>query len=169
MEDLKAFLIEKVLLFESDTLASGTEKVLQKVRRDKTSVPVIHVTYNSSSIIAGADKTLTAIKSYVADNQTSAEVVTVGCAGPANYEPLVCVQMPGKNRLFFRNITEEKVDSLLNGVFHSDINDDDLLGQTGEKGFGLWPGIPFMNELPFFALQEKGSYSATAVAIILKV
>jgi len=48
MEDLKTFLIEKVLLFESDTLASGTEKVLQKVRRDKTSVPVIHVTYNSS-------------------------------------------------------------------------------------------------------------------------
>ena len=28
MEDLKSFLIEKVLLFESDTLPSDTEKVL---------------------------------------------------------------------------------------------------------------------------------------------
>ncbi|MBN2666667.1 MAG: 4Fe-4S binding protein [Bacteroidales bacterium] len=155
MEDLKTFLIQKVLLFESDTLASETEKVLQNVRRDRTDVPVIHVTFNSSSIIAGADKTLTAVRSYVSDNQPSAEVVTVGCAGPANFEPLVCIQLPGKNRLFFRNITEEKVEPLLNGVFHSDINEDDLLGQAGEKGFGLWPGIYFVNELPFFALQKR--------------
>ena len=63
--------------------------------------------------------------------------------------------MPGKNKLFFRNITEEKVEALLNGVFHNDINEDDLLGQAGPKGFELWPGIPFMNELPFFSHQKR--------------
>ncbi len=82
-------------------------------------------------------------------------LIKVGCTGPANYEPLVCIHIPGKNKLFFRNITEEKVDSLLNGVFHNDINADDLAGQTGTGGFESWPGIPFMHKLPFFANQKR--------------
>jgi len=57
--------------------------------------------------------------------------------------------------LYFRNITEEKVEPLLNGVFHNDINKDDLIGQKGGKGFELWPGISFIEELPFFARQKR--------------
>jgi NADH:ubiquinone oxidoreductase subunit F (NADH-binding) len=155
MEDLKTFLIEKVLLFESDTLSPETEKVLQEVRRDRTDVPVIHVSSNTSSITAGSDKTFNALKSYVEENNPGSFVIRVGCTGPSNYEPVVCIQMPGKNRLFFRNITEEKVEPLLNGVFHNDINADDLLGQEGAKGFELWPGISFMHDLPFFARQKR--------------
>jgi len=155
MEDLKTFLLEKVLLFESDTLSPETEKVLQQVRRDRTDVPVIHVSSNTSSIIAGSDKTYNALKSYVGENNPGSLVIRVGCTGPANYEPVVCIQMPGKNKLFFRNITEEKVEPLLNGVFHNDIYEDDLLGQEGSKGFELWPGIPFMHDLQFFARQKR--------------
>ena len=88
--------------------------------------------------------------------------------GPANFEPLVCIQLPGKNKLFFRNITEEKVEPLLNGVFHNDINEDDLAGQTGTRGFEFWPGIPFMDELPFFQ-GRKGLFLAIADVMILKV
>ncbi len=155
MEDLKSFLIHKVLLFESDTLPADTEKVLQLVRHDKTDVPVIYVSSNSGSIIAGSEKTRQAIKTYIEDNEPKALLVNVGSSGPSNFEPVVCVQMPGKNRLYFRNITEDKVEGLLNGVFHNDINKDDLLGQTGSKGFELWPGIPFMNDLPFFKHQKR--------------
>ncbi len=155
MEDLKTFLIDKVLTFESDTLLPETEKVLQQVRREKTNKPVIFVSSGTSSVIAGSEKTCTAIATYIIENEPSAELVHVGCTGPATYEPLVCIQIPGKNKLFFRNITEEKVEPLLNGVFHNDINEDDLAGQTGTKGFELWSGIPFMDELPFFARQKR--------------
>ena len=155
MEDLKTFLKEKVLLFESDTLSAETEKVLQQVRRDRTDVPVIHVSSNTSSIIAGSEKTYDALKSYVEENEPGTLIIRVGCAGPANFEPVVCIQMPGKNKLFFRNITEEKVEPLLNGVYHNDINEDDLLGQAGSRGFELWPGISFINDLPFFAFQKR--------------
>src|SRR5665647_1631543 len=155
MEDLKTFLIEKVLTFESDTLSPETEKVLQQVRREKTIKPVIFVSSGTSSVIAGAEKTYSAIETYIAENEPSADLVGVGCTGPATFEPLVCIQIPGKNELFFRNITEEKVEPLLNGVFHNDINDEDLAGQTGTKGFELWPGIPFMDELPFFSNQKR--------------
>ncbi len=155
MEDLKTFLVEKVLLFESDTLLPEAEKRLQQIRRDKPDYPVIYASSGTSSIISGSEKTCSAIESYIKENTPSARMIRVGCTGPANFEPLVCIQIPGRNKLYFRNITEEKVEPLLNGVFHNDINEEDLAGQTGTKGFELWAGIPFMDELPFFANQKR--------------
>jgi NADH:ubiquinone oxidoreductase subunit F (NADH-binding)/Pyruvate/2-oxoacid:ferredoxin oxidoreductase delta subunit len=155
MEDLKQFLTAKVLTFESDTLTPETEKVLAQIRREKIDKPVIFVSSGTSSVIAGSEKTSQAIESYIKENAPSVGLVHVGCTGPATFEPLVCIQIPGKNKLFFRNITEEKVEPLLNGVFHNDINEDDLAGQAGTKGFELWPGIPFMEELPFFSKQKR--------------
>lgn len=155
MEDLKSYLISKVLLLESDTLPSETDKALQLIRRDKTDNPLIYISSGTSGIIAGSDKTLSTAKAYIEDNGITAKIIRVGCAGPFNYEPFVCIQMPGKNKLYFRNVTEDKIESLLNGVFHNDINEDDLVGQSGERGFGMWPGIPYLNELPFFSAQKR--------------
>jgi len=155
MDDLKKLLTEKVLLFESDTLPAETETVLRQIRREKTDNSVIYVSSGTASIIAGSEKTCSAIKTYIEDNEPGAELVTVGCSGPSNFEPLVCIQLPGKNKLYFRNITEENVEPLLNGVFHNDINKDDLTGQNGTKGFEMWQGIPFIEELPFFARQKR--------------
>jgi NADH:ubiquinone oxidoreductase subunit F (NADH-binding) len=155
MEDLKTFLIEKVLLLGSDTLQPETEKILKQVRREKPDKPVIYVSSGTSSVIAGSEKTFSAIESYLNENSLKTSLINVGCNAPANFEPLVCIHLPGKNKLFFRNITEEKVEPLLNGVFHNDINADDLAGQTGTRGFEYWPGIPFMEELPFFSRQKR--------------
>jgi NADH:ubiquinone oxidoreductase subunit F (NADH-binding)/Pyruvate/2-oxoacid:ferredoxin oxidoreductase delta subunit len=155
MENLKTFLIEKVLLSESDTLSPVTEKRLQQLRQEKPDYPVIFVSSGTSSIISGSEKTCSSVESYLKENNLSARMIHVGCTGPANFEPLVCIQLPGKNKLYFRNITEEKVEPLLNGVFHNDINEEDLAGQTGTLGFELWPGIPFMDEHPFFANQKR--------------
>lgn len=116
---------------------------------------MIFLSSGTSSLIAGSDKTYNAVKTYISENSSSAQLVNVGCNGPANFEPIVCIQIPGKNKLVFRNITEEKVEPLLNGVFHNDIIEDDLVGQTGTKGFELWPGITFIDELPFFAHQKR--------------
>jgi NADH:ubiquinone oxidoreductase subunit F (NADH-binding)/Pyruvate/2-oxoacid:ferredoxin oxidoreductase delta subunit len=155
MEDLKKFLINEVLLYESDTLPAGTEKRLQEIRRERTNKPVIFISSGTAGLIAGAGKTFQAAQAFIRDNEPGAEIVKVGCSGPANFEPFVCIQLPGKNKLFFRNITEDKVDTLLNGVFHNDINKDDLVGQQGGKGFDQWPGIQFMDEIPFFARQRR--------------
>ncbi|HBE40870.1 MAG TPA: NADH-quinone oxidoreductase subunit F [Bacteroidales bacterium] len=155
MEDLKKFLTGKVLMLESDTVPPETEKVLSRIRREKTDRAVIFISSGTSSIIAGSEKTLAAIRTYINENEPSAELVCVGCTGPSNYEPLVAIQLPGRNKLFFRNITEEKVEPLLNGVFHNDINKDDLVGQHGSTGFELWPGITFFNETDFFAHQKR--------------
>jgi len=81
----------------------------------------------------------------------------------------VCIHIPGKNKLYFRNITEEKVEPLLNGVIHNDINPEDLAGQTGTRSFELWTGIPFMDEMPYFTSQKRvvlencGSYNPESI------
>jgi NADH:ubiquinone oxidoreductase subunit F (NADH-binding) len=155
MEDLKAYLTDKVLLFESDTLPAEIEKVLQKIRHEKPDHPVVYVSSGTSSIIAGSEKTSAAIDTYINENAPSVDLIRVGCTGPANFEPLVCIHIPGKNKLYFRNITEEMVEPLLNGVFHNEIPEDDLVGQMGTKGFELWQGIPFMDEHPFFKNQKR--------------
>lgn len=155
MKDLKTFLIEKVLQAGSDTLHPETEKILKQIRREKPDNPVVYVSSGTSSVIAGSEKTYSAIKTYLSETSALSSLVKVGCNGPANFEPLVCIHLPGKNKLFFRNITEEKVEPLLNGVFHNDISTDDLAGQTGGRGFEYWPGIPFMDELPFFTGQKR--------------
>ena len=155
MKDIKTFLIEKVLLFGSDTLHPDTEKVLQQVRREKPDNPVVYVSSGTSSVISGSEKSYSAIEAYLNENSLSYGLIRVGCNGPSNFEPLVCIHVPGKNKLFFRNITEEKVEPLLNRVFHNDINDDDLTGQTGSRGFEYWPGIPFLEDLPFFSKQKR--------------
>lgn len=155
MEDLKKYLLENVLLHESDTLSDEAEQCLEKIRREKPDKPVIFLSSGTAGKIAGSDKTFQAMTTFFSENRYDAEIVRVGCSGPANFEPGLCIQLPGKNKLFFRNITEEKVEPLLNGVFHNDINKDDLYGQLGTKEFGLWPGVQFLDELSFFYHQKR--------------
>lgn len=170
MEDTKYFLIEKVLTPDTDTLPAEVEKKLQLIRRDRIEKPVIYVSTGSCSIIAGGRKTLETVSSFISEMGFNARIVETGCFVPMSFEPLVSVHMPGKNKLVFRNITDEKVDPLLNAVFHNDIPTDDLVGQSGSKGFETWHGIPFVDDHPFFANQMRvvmnncGCYDPVSIA-----
>jgi NADH:ubiquinone oxidoreductase subunit F (NADH-binding)/Pyruvate/2-oxoacid:ferredoxin oxidoreductase delta subunit len=155
MSEIKEFLIGEVLRNESETLSAATEKRLADIRRDKPSVPVIYISAGTAAIIAGSEKTADAIESYIEDMNIRASVVKVGCHGPSVYEPMICVHIPGKNKLIFRNITEDKAEALLNGVFHSDMPEEDLVAQMGNTGFEAWHGIPFLNDLPYFSFQKR--------------
>ena len=169
MDETKSFLIGEVLRNESDTLPAATEKRLAELRREKPSVPVVYISSGAAAIIAGAGKSEAAIKTYLSDMNMTASVINVGCHGPAVFEPMICIHLPGKNKLIFRNITEEKVESLLNGVFHNDMPADDLVAQQGNAGFEAWHGIPFLGELPYFRLQKRivlnncGCYDPTSI------
>ncbi|MDD3736985.1 MAG: hypothetical protein PHO11_07415, partial [Bacteroidales bacterium] len=93
---MKEFLIREVLLHASDTLPVDTEKRLSEIRRDKPSVPVIYVASGSAAIIAGSTAAAAAAKLYVEEMGIRGEVVLTGCHGPAAFEPVMCVHLPGK-------------------------------------------------------------------------
>lgn len=153
--ETRDFLLREVLMHRSDTLSEATEKRLAEIRRDKPSQPVIYVSSGSAAVIAGSSKTADAVRQYLEETGTGGSVIMTGCHGPAAFEPVVCIHLPGKNRLIFRNITEEKVEPLLNGVFHNDMPDEDLVAQSGSTGFEAWQDIPFIDELPYFKLQKR--------------
>jgi len=85
MEDLTNILINKVLLFESDTLPQETEKILQQLRREKPSIPAIYVSSGTSSIIAGSEKTMKAAWTYIEENSIACDVISVGSTAPSNF------------------------------------------------------------------------------------
>ena len=153
--ELKEFLIREVLLHGSDILPETTAKRLAAIRRDKPSVPVIYIASGSAALIAGSDSSASAAELYLSEMGIKGEVVRTGCHGPAAFEPMVSIHLPGKNRLIFRNITEEKIEPLLNGVFHNDMPEEDLVAQAGSGGFEAWHDIPFLDEIPFFRLQLR--------------
>ncbi len=153
--DTREFLVREVLMHGSDTLPGASEKRLAGIRRDKPSEPVIYVASGSAALIAGSARSAAAAELYLSEMNIRGLVVKTGCHGPSAFEPLMCVHLPGKNKLIFRNITEDKIETLLNGVFHNDMPQEDLVGQTGSTGFEAWHEIPFMEELPFFRLQKR--------------
>jgi NADH:ubiquinone oxidoreductase subunit F (NADH-binding)/ferredoxin len=153
--ELMTFLTEEVLMHGSDIVPAATAKRLAEIRRDKPSVPVIYVSSGSASIIAGSEQSAAAADLYLKDMGISGLIVRTTCHGPAVFEPMVCIHLPGKNKLIFRNITEDKIEATLNGVFHNDMPEEDLVAQSGSTGFEAWHDIPFIEDIPFYRMQKR--------------
>ena len=117
--------------------------------------PVIYVAIGTCSITAGALKTLRAIRLYLEERNITALVVETGCPGFCSAEPLVDIQLPGKTRLSFREITEEKVPFLLDDVLHRIIPSENLLGQYRNPLLEPWKDIPWVDEHPFYVIQRR--------------
>lgn len=153
--DLKDFLIEKILKNYSNVFDRNTADRLALARRERVTVPVIYIGMGTCGIIAGADKTLARIEQYLSERKTEAVIVKVGCIGLCSAEPLVDVQLPGKARISFQNVTSGKVDDILDSVFHRTIPADMVLAQFRTNTLEVWPNTPFVDQLPFFSKQQR--------------
>jgi len=131
------------------------EHLLSTLRREKVTRPVIYVGAGTCGLGAGADKTLDHIKAYCEEKQLDAEIKEVGCIGLCSEEPLVDIQMPGKARISFANITSEKVEGLLDAFFGGVLPKDMVLGQFRTEGHEVWDKVPALEELPFLAIQKR--------------
>jgi NADH:ubiquinone oxidoreductase subunit F (NADH-binding) len=63
--------------------------------------------------------------------------------------------MPGKARISFHHATEDKVEDLLNSVFHHSLSGESVLAQLPHEAQEAWPNIPSIGQLPFFARQHR--------------
>lgn len=150
---------------ENPVLASAAEGAdtaaqFSLLRRDSVSKPVILVGAGTCGLGAGANKTLEAIRQFLVGKNIEADVLEVGCIGLCSAEPLVDVQLPGRCRLSFRNISADKVDELLGELLAeegAEVPWGYLLGQhrPGETGQQSWKDVPFLDEHPFFGPQSR--------------
>jgi NADH:ubiquinone oxidoreductase subunit F (NADH-binding)/Pyruvate/2-oxoacid:ferredoxin oxidoreductase delta subunit/(2Fe-2S) ferredoxin len=151
----KVFLLEKVLKNLTGEFGKKDMEQISVIKRDRIIAPVIYVGTGSCGLVAGAGQTLEAIRNYLKDNNIRATIVECGCIGLCSEEPMVDVHLPGKARISFRKVTEDKVESVLAAIFNRNVNEDHVLGQYRSVPSGIWANVPFIDQLPFFSLQQK--------------
>lgn len=153
--DTREFLVEKILKNHTNIFDKATGDELSILKRSRVVRPVLYIGTGTCGLIAGAGKTLSAVEKYLSDHEIDAEIVRVGCLGLCSAEPLLDVQMPGKARISFHHATDDRVDDLLDSVFHHTLLSDTVLGQYKQGSQEEWPGIPHIAQLPYFARQHR--------------
>ncbi len=133
-----------------DSLVSG-------LRRERVGKPILYVGAGTCGLGAGAAKTIEAARNYVKVHQIAADVIEVGCIGLCSEEPILDVQLPGRTRISFGNVTGDKVPELLEQVFALDAPADMALGQfrPDNDETKTWDSIPWLDEHPFMAMQRR--------------
>ena len=152
----REFLIENVLTNFSDKKHEAiVEDELARIRKETITRPVIYVGSGTCGLGAGADKTLAETEKYLADRDIDAEVIKVGCIGLCAAEPLLDIQVAGKNRISFQQVQGDKVEQILDGAFSGAVDSDLILGQFRNEKLESWENVPFIDEHPFFAPQQR--------------
>ena len=136
-------------------LSKHHQRRLAELRRDDVPRPTIFVGAGTCGLGAGAKATLAAIHAYLDTHEVKADVVMVGCVGLCSLEPIVDVQLPGRTRVCFRQMTADKVPSVLESALVGTIHDDHVLGQFRSTTQEPWADVPFLDEHPFFAPQTR--------------
>ncbi|HRX87435.1 MAG TPA: SLBB domain-containing protein, partial [Phycisphaerae bacterium] len=158
--------VKEWLCADNDAAASVRDaETMRALRRDDVERLTIFVGAGTCGLGAGAAKTLeavhayveqhNAVESYLAQPRLEADVLTVGCIGLCSDEPLLDVQVPGRARIAFRQVTAEKVPELLSRVLAGEAPAELALGQFPREGVAAWPGVPALAEHPFFAPQTR--------------
>jgi NADH:ubiquinone oxidoreductase subunit F (NADH-binding)/Pyruvate/2-oxoacid:ferredoxin oxidoreductase delta subunit/(2Fe-2S) ferredoxin len=151
----KDFLVNNVLGNESVELPEDVEKILKFIRREKVKYPVVFIGTGTCGQISGSLETLAEAKKYLDERNIKAEIVETGCSGFCSMEPMVDVQLPGKARVSFKNVTAGKISSVLDGVFNNMIPEEHVMGQHKSTSFEKWKDVGFIDELPFYKFQYR--------------
>ena len=128
---------------------------LSYLKRESIPNAVITIGIGSSSIIAGAIDTLNAIKNYISTKNIKADVIETGNLGFCSEEPVIGVQLPGKNLVLFKRVDAKSVEFIFDAIFSNDIISNKVLCQVHNSLHHPWEDIPYMEDLPFFALQRR--------------
>ena len=136
-------------------LSAGSKTIIDSYKYKSSTIPIVFIGTSTCGRIAGALKTMESVRHYFAERKLKALIIEVGCIGFCSEEPIVDIQLPGKSRVSFRQITTEKVYSLFDDVLHQAIPLDDVLGQFPEEGLEAWAEVPLIGKHPFFSGQER--------------
>jgi (2Fe-2S) ferredoxin len=131
------------------------EALLAKLRRDDVSKPVIYLGLGTCGMGAGAAKVMTTVMQYREAKKLDFDIVEVGCIGMCAFEPIMDVQVPGKRRVSFMQVSPENVAGILDGVLAGKVPTQNLVGQFRQGTAANWDGLPFLDEHPFFKPQLR--------------
>ncbi len=144
---------------DNEPCDEARQAMLAELRREDVSKPVVFVGTGTCGLGAGAGKTLAAARHWLEKKALDADVVEVGCIGLCAVEPIVDIQMPGKTRVSFQEVSADSVAELLESVvIDGELPAERVLGQhrpVAESGLEQWQGATWLDEHPFFAPQTR--------------
>lgn len=149
------FLLENMVMNFTREYSGEVKKKRNELLRKNLASPVIYVGTGTCGIAAGSGNTLRAVREYLQKTTQEADIVEVGCIGLCSAEPLMDVQLPGKARVSFRNVSEDLVPQLLDECFHNQLSGNHVLGQLRNDEHEYWENVPIINDLPFFKNQQR--------------
>ncbi len=154
--DLVACLMHGPVCHENDACRERAEAWAAELRREDVTKPAIFVGAATCGLGAGAGNTLTAVRQYLAAEDLDADVIEVGCIGLCSEEPILEVQLPGRNRVAFKTVTADRVKDLLAAVTGGTVPEDLLLGQyRAGDNIEAWADVAYLDEHPFFKPQTR--------------
>lgn len=136
------------------SISTSAEK-LSLLRRDTVIKPVIFVGAGTCGMVSGASGTIKVVKNYLAEKGIDAEIIETGCNGMCVNEPVMDVQLPGKQRISFAKVTEQKAEYILDHILNYSIPEENVLGQYPHENLQPWENIKSITELPFFKFQNR--------------
>jgi NADH:ubiquinone oxidoreductase subunit F (NADH-binding)/(2Fe-2S) ferredoxin len=150
-----------------------SEKDLEQIRRDYSrrlyypEAVKVNIGMASCGIAAGAKASFDkAVKEYPGGNGIN--INQTGCIGFCELEPLVEILGPGKPRVMYKNVTEDKILEIIKDYTENTFNGKQILGQMRDPRSLLEDdirnplsdvapieGIPFLEDIPFYNKQVK--------------
>jgi NADH:ubiquinone oxidoreductase subunit F (NADH-binding)/Pyruvate/2-oxoacid:ferredoxin oxidoreductase delta subunit/(2Fe-2S) ferredoxin len=131
------------------------EQRLAELRRDELVRPAIIIGAGTCGLGAGAQATMDAVRAYLDTHEIHADVVKTGCIGLCSVEPVVDIQLPGRTRVSFQQVTACKVPLLLDELLAGRWPESMVLGQHRHATLTPWEDVPYLDEHPFFAPQTR--------------
>ena len=156
--DFVACLTTGPLCHDDDACRASRTDLVATLRRAKLAQPAIFLGTGTCGLGAGAGKTLVAVRNYLSAKGIDADVVEVGCIGLCASEPMLDIQLPGKTRVSFAGVKEDKVEALLDSAFAGKMPAEMVIGQfraPADSDQQVWSDVPFVDEHPFFAPQMR--------------
>lgn len=129
----------------------------------------IYVPYASCSLSAGAAEVYMAIEKYIEEKNLSAEIVKTSCSGFCSEEPVFGIDSKGKNPIFFKKVSQYDVEFILDGYFHSFLNDQKVFYQYKLQLTEPWRAVPLIEDIPFFASQKRELLGSSMVVEVLSI
>jgi len=127
----------------------------------------VNIGMASCGIAAGAKASLEkAVQEFPQGNGT--QLCQTGCIGFCEEEPLVEIFAPGRPRVIYKHITEDKILDAIRGYAQGNFNEKWILGQMRDPRSLLednienplsevkpLEGVPFLEDIPFYNKQIK--------------
>ena len=122
---------------------------------EKVTSPTLFISTSSATPDNLVSDIKAEIHRYADDQKLDFTIIEVGSFGILSFEPIIAIQLPGKARIYYKEIQANDIYLLLEAVFSQWVQNHHLLGQIILKNTEAWEGVPLLKEQTWFCKSSR--------------